>query len=274
MTLYRGGWKPDLEEHVAATVVVDESYRSTHFARFGASVKEPELPKNFYDLLKFSTILDQVDTSACVGFTVAGSTHCRLRALGYDPEPFSPIWPYTIGRRMELGPRAPLVDEGSYPWYVINGVIRYGLPVATKWPFGNDYKKRLNADPPMDVFQQASQFRISQFARFKESPGARLDAVRRAIFHMHPVPLGMLVGDSFQDYRPGRDPVGVETKNVAGHMTYLVGWEDDGEVLIGNTSWGTSYGDHGFYRITRDKLEYVSTSDLYNLIITENRAPA
>ncbi len=51
---------------------------------------------------------------------------------------------------------------------------------------------------------------------------------------------------------------------IGGHMTYLVGWEDYGRVFIGNTSYGLSYGDNGFYRIFDEKLMHPSTTDLYN----------
>ncbi len=259
------GWKPDREEHIAATEVLGPVLRAD---RFGAS--PVSLPRNFYDLTKFSRILDQQSSSACVNFALTGSADCRLRALGFDPEPMSPCANYTAGRRLEIGRNGVLTDDGSIPFYVFESARRYGIPSAKAWPFDMGV---INKDLPFDVFQRASQFRLSNFARIEARGAARVPAVMHALYAMHPVPLGMLVGRAFMDYRPNGDPVDVELDFEGGHMTYLVGWEDNGEVLIGNTSWGTGYGDNGFFRIRRSKLEHASTSDLYNITITDQKAP-
>lgn len=259
------GWKRDKAEHIAATEIAGPVYRAD---RFGAA--PVKFPKNFYDLMKFSRILDQEETSACVNFAMTGAVDCRLRVLGFNPEPLSPCANYPIGRRMEIGKTAPLTDDGSIPYLVFESARRHGIPSAKVWPFD---PKRINEDPPFDVFQQASQFRLSNVARIDATGEARKLAAMQAIYAMHPVPNGMMVGSDFMDYLSNRDPVDVETSVLGGHMTYLVGWEDYGRVLIGNTSYGTGYGDQGFYRIYDTKFMHPSTSDLYNLIVTDTRAP-
>lgn len=259
------GWKSDRAEHIAATEVLGPVLRAD---RFGAA--PVSFPKNFYDLTRFSRILDQEGSSACVNFVLTGSADCRLRALGYDPEPMSPSANYSVGRRKDVGKGPKLIDDGSIPSLVFDSARQYGIPSAKAWPFD---MARINDDLPFDVFQKASQFRLSNFARIEARGSSRTPAVMHQLFAMHPVPLGMLVGRVFMDYRPNGDPVDIETSIEGGHMTYLVGWEDYGEVFIGNTSWGTGYGDNGFFRIRRSKLEHPSTSDLYNITITDQKAP-
>jgi len=262
------GWKPDLKEHIDEAPVAGPAYRSD---RYGAA--RLSLPSSNYDLMRFCTIRDQEETSACVGFGTTGAVHCRLRSLGYDTEAFSPLSAYAIGRQLEgIYKGKPLPDDGSYPFLVVSGLKRFGLCPEHAWPFDRDHSSRVHQEVPFDVFQRASQFRLSSFARIDATGDARVKACMQAIAAGHPVPLGMMVGDEFVDYGPGKSPVGIETRNLGGHMTFLCGYEDDGEVFIGCNSWGKSWGEGGFYRIHRSKLEHESTSDLYDFIVTDKRA--
>lgn len=265
--MFMTGWKADRDEHIVETEVASAVYRAD---RFGATPLS--FPKDFFDLRRYSAILDQYRSSACVGFTVAGAAHCRLRAVGFNPESFSPVAPYSMGRKLDVGPNGALIDDGSIPFLVMTGAKRFGLPTYKAWPYDRYDTSRLDMEVPFHVYQQASQFRLSNFARITATGDARVVAVMQALFAMHPVPLGMQVGDEFQNYKKGRGPVGIETVNTGGHMTYLVGWEDYGEVFIGNTSWGLDYGDEGFFRIHKSKLIHPSTTDIYNFGLTDMRA--
>lgn len=262
------GWKPDLKAHIEEAPIAGPAYRSD---RYGAS--RLALPSSSYDLMRFCTIRDQEETSACVGFAVTGAVHCRLKSLGYDTEVFSPLSAYAIGRQLEgIYKGKPLPDDGSHPFLVVSGLKRFGLCPERAWPFDRDHSSRVHQEVPFSVFQQASQFRLSSYARVDATGEARVNACMHAIAAGHPVPLGMAVGDEFMNYGPGRSPVGIERGDLGGHMTFLCGYEDDGNVFIGCNSWGKSWGDGGFYRIHRSKLEDETTSDLYDFVITDKRA--
>jgi hypothetical protein len=262
------GWKKDLQEHILETDVAGPTYRSD---RYGAS--RASLPSSCYDLMHFCRIRDQQQSSACVGFAVTGAVYCRLRSLGYDCGPFSPLTTYAVGRQLEgIYKNKPLPDEGSHPFLVMSGARRFGLAPESAWPFDSTYLERVTKEVPLDVFLKASQFRLSSFARIDATGQARVEACKHAIASGHPIPLGMEVGREFENYGPGKDPVGIEGDSLGGHMTFLCGYEDDGEVFIGCNSWGSSWGDKGFYRIHKSKLMDSTTSDLYDLIITDQKA--
>lgn len=262
------GWKRDTESHVASSEIATSAYRSE---RYGAS--KLSLPTSCYDLMRFCQVRDQGETSSCVGFGVTGAIYARLRFLGYDCGLFSPLAAYAIGRQLEgIHRNRPLPDEGSHPFLVMDGLKRFGVAREESWPFDRDAASRVRQEVPFDVFQQASQFRLSSFARIDASGDARVQACKRAIASGHPVPLGMDVGRVFENYGVGKDPVGIEYDVLGGHMTFLCGYENDGDVFIGCNSWGTSWGDNGFYRITRQKLEDSTTTDLYDFIITDKNA--
>ena len=262
------GWKKDLDVHIAETDVAGPAYRAD---RYGAP--RIALPSACYDLMRFCKVRDQKGSSACVGFAITGAVYCRLHYLGYDCDLFSPIATYNIGRQLEgIYKGKALPDDGSYPFLVMNGCRKFGLVTEKELPFDSHWEERVTKEVPFDIFQKASQFRLHSFSRIAVSGDARIDTVMRAIAAGHPVPLGMEVGTVFQNYANGRDPVGREFNSLGGHMTFLCGYENNGEVFIGCNSWGKDWGDGGFYRITRDKLTDPTTTDLYDFVITDLRA--
>ena len=262
------GWKPDLKEHIAETEIAGPSYRAD---RFGAS--RLSLPRECHDLMKHCFIRDQEETSSCVGFAVTGAAYCRLHYLGFQCGLFSPLSAYSIGRQLEgIYVGKPLPDEGSYPFLVMSGVRRFGFVGEQFWPFDRDHASRVHQEVPFDIFQKASQFRVSNFARIDAQGDARIQACKHAIAAGHPIPLGMEVGKKFADYGKGSDPIKPESDSLGGHMTFLCGYEKDGDVFIGCNSWGKSWGDDGFYRIHSSKLVDLTTTDLYDLTITDQKA--
>lgn len=263
------GWKPDLAEYVAQTSALGVDERAT---RFGVSRLPRATSKR---MTRMCFVRDQIESSACVGFTIAGAAYSRLRFLGYEPELFSPIVPYNGARQMEgIYKGKPLPDDGSHPFLAFSFVRKHGLAHESVLPFEeSNYIERISEELDVDVFQKASQFRISNFSRIDETGDDRVDVVMQALASGHVVPLGMQVGREFRKYRAGLGPVGIETgPDTGGHMTFLVDYEDDGEVFIGCNSWSRDYGDDGFYRIHKSKLVHESTTDLYDFVVTDQKA--
>lgn len=263
------GWKPDLAEFVAQIPAVESAERA---ARFGMERLPVATNKH---MMKMCFVRDQYESSACVGFTIAGAAHARLKYLGYHPELFSPLVPYNGARQMEgIYKGKSLPDDGSHPFLAFSFVRKHGLAHESVLPWEwLTYYDRVQEELDVDVFQKASQFRISNFSRIDEDGEDRVDVVMRALASGHVVPLGMQVGREFNKYRKGLGPVGIEVgPGLGGHMTFLVDYEENGEVFIGCNSWGRDYGDEGFYRIHKSKLTHASTTDLYDFVVTEQRA--
>lgn len=262
------GWKPDTQEHIAQTPVFSSVMRAQRYgaARLG-------VPSAINLLGKHCFIRDQAETSACVGFALSGAIYARLHFLGFGTPLFSPLVVYAIARQLEgIYKNRPLPDDGSHPFLAMRGLSTRGIAYEKDWPFDRDHSSRVFQEVPFDIFQKASQFRVDSFSRIDAKGDVRVDICKRALASGHPIPLGMMVGDEFQAYTKGRGPVGVETEDVGGHMTFLTGYEDDGDVFIGCNSWSQDYGDEGFYRIHRSKLEDESSSDIYDFTITDQKA--
>lgn len=258
---YGKGWKPDLNEHIVQTPVFGGLYAAQ---KLGAV----RTPREHTSLPDYCFVRDQDGSSACVGFGLTGAAYCRLHAIGVPCGLFSPTALYNLTLMASRPNKSdPLIDDGCYPFVAASILVDHGLCQESAYPFS---MKRVAKEVDLQTVLTSSQFRVSNFSRITARGEERVEVCKRSIAASHPVPLGMLVGDEFQAYTSSRDPVGIETgPDTGGHMTFLCGYENDGEVFIGCNSWGKSWGDQGFFRIHRSKLEHSSTTDLYEIVITE-----
>ena len=65
-----------------------------------------------------------------------------------------------------------------------------------------------------------------------------------------PVPCGFYVYGDFQNYVSGvYEPLSSQTV-LGGHMVYIVGYDDSQSCWIVKNSWGTGWGESGFFRIS------------------------
>lgn len=265
MTLGKG-WKPDTADHIAECPKLGAlAAKDRYGARAGAA-----LPSEVNLLREHCQIRDQRGSSACFGFALTGAAYARLRHLGVEVSLFSPLGAYAIARQMEgIYHGKPLPDDGSYPYLGMRGAARFGLIPESRWPFDADWQSKVSLEVPFDILQIASQVRVANFARIDAVGAARIDVCKAALAKGHPVLLGMQVGSEFERYHKGRGPVGIETGDVGGHATFLVGYEEDGDVFVGCNSWGEAWGDEGFYRVHRSKIEHESTDSLYDFVLAE-----
>jgi hypothetical protein len=254
------GWLPDLEEHISKT----PSFEGIGAAQKFGSVRTP---REHDALVDDCLVRDQEQTSMCVGFGLTGAIYCRLHTIGIPCKPLAPQPLYGLTRMASrINKRAKLTDDGCYPFVAQTVLSDFGVAPESAYPFNPE---TVNEEIDLQAIMIASQFRVSSFQRITHRGSSRVDICKRAIASGHTVPLGMMVGAEFEDYTSSKDPIGVEVGDVGGHMTFLCGYEDGGEVFIGCNSWGEDYGDHGFYRISREKLEHPSTTDLYEFVIAE-----
>jgi hypothetical protein len=78
------------------------------------------------------------------------------------------------------------------------------------------------------------------------------------------------VDDAFQNY--GGGVLGpFQGKSHGGHCTNLLGYSEADGWFLGLNSWGTGFGDGGFYRISEDRIGSDTCSDFYACSIAPRR---
>ena len=202
-------------------------------------------------------VRDQGQTESCVGQAFARAVHLRAAIAG-SPIAFpSALAIYAFARDI------PLQDQGCYPRMAAAGLTQMGVVSESRWPFDAN---QVNDEPPLDVAQHGADTSVAIDGYYRiDSSGAQRSAdVRQALAAGYPVPFAQEIGDDFENYAGGvLDVHGGPI--LGGHMTCLVGFTPD--YLIAINSWGPTWGESGFYRITDARLQSAIVSDLYALSV-------
>lgn len=203
---------------------------------------------------------DQQSTSSCVGNAVVRAMEVRQNMYVEEGKPFvdlSRMAVYYLSREL-VNPDWATKDQGTYIWSACDVLRRFGVCPADAWPFD---PSKINVSPPWMAMRKAYQHKIAAYYRIRSTGVERVAEVARCIQSGLPVVFGTMIGRDWIGYSgdltqtaPLDVPVG---KPLGGHAIILLGTMDG--AFIGENSWGTGWGDDGFFRI---KPEVIASSTL------------
>jgi len=189
---------------------------------------------------------DQRSTSTCVAqATVKAMELKRIMALGREAHiDLSVLANYYLAREL-MFPQRTGSDSGTCASLACDAARRYGVCPDTDWPWEpvSTVLSRINQNPGWKAMRSAYLHKISAFYRINSTGQDRVEAVHQALLHKNPVIFGTVVGEDWFGYRTGT--LGKETRPKGTHCTVLEGWKQG--LFIGENSWGTGFGDDGFY---------------------------
>lgn len=235
----RYGWRPDRPDHrdyyyTSSKPVVTPPHKDLR----------PALPPCY----------DQGDLGSCTGNAIAGILHyneiCQKKAPYLTP---SRLFIYYNERVID---GTITEDAGSTLRHGIQAVSRWGYCAENDWP----YDIARFADVPSDsAYGAAKKEIIKEYMRVNQN----LNDLRAVIASGHPVTMGFSVYESFES-REVRDtgivPMpGLDEQDIGGHAVLLVGYDDPSSRFIVRNSWGSDWGDNGYFTIP---YEYVLNNDL------------
>ena len=82
----------------------------------------------------------------------------------------------------------------------------------------------------------------------------KLSAIKAALVQYGPLPTSFMVYEDFMHYKSGIYSY-VSGKKLGGHAVLLVGYNDDEKYFIVKNSWGTGWGEEGFFRIAYSEMD-------------------
>lgn len=250
------GWKPDLPDA-----------RDHEFSprKFGVS-KPKALPKSV-DLREQWPLppFDQGRIGSCTANAIAAAINFAQHKQGRPEFVPSRLFIYYNERVIE---RTVHLDAGAQIRDGIKASAKVGVPDEELWAYDDTpadeetmrwAKGAMPAKRPhKEVFAAALSEQSVKYARVCQTA----QKIKECLASGFPMVFGFTVYDSFEDEEVARTGVLHMPKDgeqiVGGHAVLAVGYTSQDELIVRN-SWGTDWGDEGFFTMP---LEYVLNRNL------------
>jgi len=201
---------------------------------------------------KLRPVMNQGDTQACTGFSLATSIEYLLDRGKRQVEPLSGYMLYSMARRYdEWADEGDETDSGSSLRGALKGWFNHGVCLENDWPYGDP-----NVRPRYGYAQRAVQTPLGVYFRVELKSITDLQA---AIQQVGAVYVSAFTHDGWDQVPITRVPVkghadlpvipfGGRPSQTGGHAFALVGFNQHGFVM--QNSWGRNWGAGGFAVLT------------------------
>jgi len=193
---------------------------------------------------KMPAVLDQGNLGSCVSNAIANALRFCLvknKKLAFTP---SRLFIYYNGRVIEGTVKE---DSGLYCRDGCKSVAIYGTCDEKKWPY---IISQFKTKPTAPCFLEAKSHTLRSY--FKVQHNAT--ALKTALAEGFPIVCGVLVYESFLSNKVSKTGVipqpNTRTEDLlGGHCILIIGYDDRNQIFYGQNSWGTGWGDKGFFTI-------------------------
>jgi len=216
-----------------------------------------KVSSNVVDLRSYcSPIENQGSLGSCTGQAIAGAIEL-LNKRNRKPTDVSRLFIYYY-ERLLLG--TVNYDSGAYIRDGIKATNHYGASLESYWPY--DIRK-FKQEPISEAKTDALKRKVTRYERVLDFNGC-IDALSNG----YPVIMGFRVYDSFMSKNVAKTgimpyPNTKREKLLGGHAVLLVGYNKTKKVFIARNSWGTNWGDKGYFYMPFDIVKPNMSSDYW-----------
>lgn len=201
-------------------------------------------------------VRDQEDLGSCTAFaTTALVDFCRDNQE-LSNSVLSPLFTYYTTRMIE---RTVNFDSGASIRGSLKSAVKYGVVEEEYWPY---VIANFTTRPTQAIFDRALNCQILSYYRINNG---NLYDMLRCLAEGYPFTFGFKVFSQFESEQCLIDGIvampQTGDKTVGGHAMLVVGWKEinSKKYFICQNSWGTEYGDGGFWYMP---FEYLANKKL------------
>jgi len=209
---------------------------------------------NIVDLRQYcSTIENQGNLGSCTGNAIAGAIELLHKRQNRTLD-ISRLFIYYY-ERMFIG--TVNYDSGAYIRDGIKACYTYGAPTENLWPYNIS---KFRTAPSKTALTDAAKRKVTSYQRATD-----FNAVIDAITSGYPVTIGFSVYSSFDTVNVARTgimpyPDTKKERLLGGHAVLLVGYNKNNNTFIARNSWGTNWGDKGYFYMPFQVIQNTSMS--------------
>lgn len=235
------GWLPDLPDH------------RDHL--YGAVRKAPaKWPKKVDLRPGCPPVEDQGDLGSCTANALAGAVEFLMKKDTGGYVDVSRLFVYYNERVIE---HTVATDSGAMLRDGIKTLAKQGACTEKKWPYDT---AKFAKKPPKSCYDEALAYQILSYARLET-----LDDMRVCLADGYPFVFGFAVYDSFESAKVSKTGVVELPKEgesmLGGHAVLAVGYDDAAQRVVVRNSWGTGWGQKGYFTMPYGYLSNRSLSD-------------
>lgn len=209
-----------------------------------------ESPRERVDLRPWaSPVEDQLHLGSCVGQAVVGAYELLLNKA--DRNKFVDLSRLFVYYNARLLDNAVEEDVGAYVRDGIKAVNKYGVCSELAWPY---LIEKFANTPSVQSYEEARRRLIKKYYRIEN-----IKDIVDALNADNPVVTSMNVYDSFYELDYGKKTILPMPKPnedlIGGHAVTFVGYDLPRKLFLARNSFGTDWGDHGYFWVPFDYAE-------------------
>jgi len=216
------------------------------------------------DLRPYCTAIeDQGALGSCTGQAIAGAIELLNKRNGIIND-VSRLFIYYYERALL---NTINYDSGAYIRDGIKVISKQGAPLEKLWPYSIS---RFRNQPSEAAIKDALLRKVTLYER-----AANHNACLDAISNGYPVTIGFYVYSSFESSQVAKTgimpyPNTNKERILGGHAVLLVGYDKTKQRYIARNSWGTGWGDKGYFYMPFQVIENTKMSGDFWVIKSVN----
>jgi C1A family cysteine protease len=187
-------------------------------------------------------VYDQSELGSCTAQALGGCDHFNLllkKVHGWSP---SRLFIYYNERVLEGTVKE---DSGAEIRNGIKAMARWGVCAEACCPY---IISKFKNKPAAKCYTQALQNKIVEYRKLDNT---QIDALKACLAEGRPFAFGFVVYESFESdevAQTGKMPIPQpHERPLGGHAVMCVGYDDEMECFIVRNSWGSGWGDKGYF---------------------------